>query len=211
MRQDPAKTSAPDRLDSTPIGHDRTATTRPRARATAHRIAAQAANRAKERGMSVRLVDRIFGRVPTLSIETSTGHPARTARNRLRMIPLQDACILGQHLAVFATDGVRKYTTQGGRVSESSAKATSSDPPRHRSILRQQCRRTRRERDQPARQHRKMLQPDEEYVGFRGNSVASAQETGHGTERVSPTHEKSWTNNGWDERDCSGMQVAEQR
>jgi len=52
-----------------------------------------------------------------------------------------------------ATDGVRKNTTRGGRVSESSAKATSSDPPRIRSCRRWKHRRPRRERDRPARHH----------------------------------------------------------
>lgn len=144
LRQDLANTSAPDRLDSPSIGHD-------------------------ER----RLEGCPSGSPPKTRQDTllkRSGEYGSSARDR-KESSLDDTLAsqladLSEHLAVYATDGVRKNTTRGGRVGESSAKTTSSDPPRIRSFRRQQCRRTRRERDQPARQHRKMLQPDEENVGF---------------------------------------------
>ena len=63
-------------------------------------------------------------------------------------------------------NGVRKNTTRGVSIDGPFARTKPGDAPRDRSFLRQQCRRTRRERDQPARHSRKRMQPDEEYVGF---------------------------------------------
>jgi len=82
----------------------------------------------------------------------------------------------GAHLAVDATDGVRKNTTRGVRNNGPFARTKPGESLRYRSERRWQHRRTRRDCDQPARHHRKVMQPDEEYVGFPSNRVASAQE-----------------------------------
>ena len=91
------------------------------------------------------------------------------------------------HLAVDANDGVRKNTTRGVRVSESSAKANSSDLLRYRSERRWQHRRTRRDCDQPARHHRKVMQPDEESSDSREiGSRAHRNWTRHGARFTDP-------------------------
>lgn len=124
----------------------------------------------------------------------STGHPLRNRKES----SLDDtlAKLVYQFRANTSRcaplNGVRKNTTRGGRVGESSAKASSSDPLRIRSIPRQQCRGTRRERDQPARQARKSLQPDEENVGFPRQLGSRAHRTW--TRHGATSHCKDGTN-----------------
>jgi hypothetical protein len=118
--------------------------------------------------MSVRLTNRRHVRITLLK---RPGEHGSSARFRKRSSLDDTLAKLVYQLRANTSrctqmNGVRKNTTRGGRVGESSAKATSSDPLRIRSFRRQQCRRTRRERDQPARHARKNMQPDEEYVGF---------------------------------------------
>ena len=154
-RQALATTSAPDRLE---FPADRPRST-------------------QARGMSVRLVDRLFRGYPPERTQTSPGPAIEPARERTAGFPRESGLPgSSDHLAVDANDGVRKNTTRGVRVSESSAKANSSDLLRYRSERRWQHRRTRRDCDQPARHHRKVMQPDEENVGFPRDRVASAQE-----------------------------------
>lgn len=84
--------------------------------------------------MSVRLVDRLFVRAPTLMNTDEPGSSPRNRKESTAMTPSRISLLYScEGLAAFATDGVRKNTTRGGRVSESSAKANSSDPPRFRS------------------------------------------------------------------------------
>lgn len=55
---------------------------------------------------------------------------------------------------------------------------------------------------------RRMLQTDEEHVGFpRRLGSRARSETGTARSDVSPTHERSWENNGWDGHVCNGMQA----
>jgi hypothetical protein len=80
------------------------------------------------------------------------------------------------HLAVAAIDDVRKGTTRGVRNNGPFARTKPGEPLQIRRCRRWQHRRQRRDCDQPARHHRKVMQPDEENVGFPRNRVASAQE-----------------------------------
>jgi hypothetical protein len=153
MRQDPATTSAPDRLDSTPIGHDRPATTRPRARATL--IGPQRKLRLERRNEGCPSGSSTHLRQGTHPVDRD--EHGSSGRNRKESIEDDTLAKLlaasGETLAGLVKAGVRKNTTRGGRVSDSPAKVISSDPPRFRSLHRWKHRWKRRERGRPARHY----------------------------------------------------------
>ena len=181
MRQDPATTSAPDRLESTAIGHDRRRT------------------EGCPSGSSP-----VVRRVPARKNEDEPGSSRRDRKESIGRHP--------REMLAFRADtsrcpppmvSERTPHEEGGRrnVCEGVTRATPANPKSRR----WQHRRMRRERDRPARQLLRKLQPTRNRRIPEVTRAASAR-TGNGTERVSPTHERSWTNNGWDGRDCNGMQ-----
>jgi len=120
-RPGPATTSAPDRLRSTPIRHDRPATTHktcngPGLRAVAPPIASRRKPRFERRNRdcpSGSSTDVDQGTHPGRPDEHGSSVPIRKERDEVT--PSWSACTPGARLAANATDGVRKNTTRGGK------------------------------------------------------------------------------------------------
>lgn len=165
------------------------------------------------RGMSVRFVDRLFIGYPPERTQTNTDHFTETARNRRNDTLAKSRYPPRRVCGLRATTSRWTSTMVSERTPHEECESTARSRERNRVI--------------PAIPKVPPMATSNEATGLRPACAAPSQEdaarrgirripeqsgrertgTGHGTERVSPTHERSWTNNGWDERDCNGMQT----
>ena len=169
----------------------------------------------QDRGMSVRLVTgcskgtrpeerRRAEVVPSMPQGIDRTTPSRIP---VAVAPATTCSHSGRHLAVSATDGVRKNTTRGRAVDGTSAKTSPGRPPASpKSSSVETSTEATGARTPACAASSSELAADEESSDSRGDSGRERQDRKrHGARLTDPRAIVG--NKGWDGRDCNGMQA----